>query len=118
MHALSDFEEESPGGGRGIASLIQAPDYLAEPEAVVLATNFEDVLSEQKWETQAVIRLTVYGFTDTEIADRLKITHGAVRTRKTRFRTAIYQAAREQRIWIPAQLHPKAGRDKQQAGAA
>ncbi|WP_327732492.1 hypothetical protein OG749_45605 [Streptomyces nojiriensis] len=91
---------------------------MAEPEAIVLSNNFEDILNEQTPQTQAVISLTVYGLADTEIADRLKITHGAVRSCKTRFRNALYQAARERRIWIPAQLHTKANHDKQQAGAA
>ncbi|MFI2291709.1 hypothetical protein [Streptomyces niveus] len=118
LHALSDFGEETPGGRRGIASLLQASGYLAEPEA--FATIFEEILDEQKRETQAVIRLTIDGYPDTEIADKLKITNAAVRMRKSRFREVIYQAARERRIWIPEQLHAKAkiNRAKQQAGAA
>ncbi|MGW7459980.1 hypothetical protein [Streptomyces sp. NPDC054797] len=118
LHALCDFGEETPGGGRGILGLLQAPGYLAEPEAIVLSNNFEDILNEQTPQTQAVINLTIYGLVDTEIADTLKITHGAVRSCKTRFRNALYQAASERRIWIPAQLHTKANHDKQQAGAA
>ncbi|MEU9992892.1 hypothetical protein AB0E10_40160 [Streptomyces sp. NPDC048045] len=46
---------------------------------------------------------------DTEIVDTLHITHSAVRMRMTRFRKALYAAARERRIWIPEQLHTKAG---------
>ncbi|WP_329202726.1 MULTISPECIES: hypothetical protein [unclassified Streptomyces] len=120
LHALRDFAEEAPGGGGGILSLLQAPGYLAEPEAIVLTNNFEDILAEQTPQTQAVISLTVHGLTDTEIADTMKITNGAVRTCKTRFRKTLYQAARERRIWIPAQLHTtaKTPHDKQQAGAA
>ncbi|MFF4450810.1 hypothetical protein [Streptomyces sp. NPDC001502] len=117
LHALCAFDG-TPGGGRGILGLLQAPGYLAEPEAIVLTTNFEDILAEQTPQTQAVIGLTVRGYVDTEIADQLKITHGAVRSCKTRFRSTLYQAAREKRIWIPAQLHTKANHDKQQAGAA
>ncbi|MEU5069087.1 hypothetical protein AB0G95_34170 [Streptomyces virginiae] len=118
LHALRDFGEETPGGAGGILGLLRAPGYLAEPESMVFTTNFEDILAEQTSQTQAVIGLTVRGFVDTEIADTLKITHGAVRSCKTRFRKALYQAAREQRIWIPEQLHTKANHDKQQAGAA
>ncbi|MFD5017156.1 hypothetical protein [Streptomyces chartreusis] len=45
--------------------------------------------------------------------------HSAVRMRKTRFRIALYDAARQQRIWIPEQLHTKAGaRRRPQRGAA
>ncbi|MEV7445732.1 hypothetical protein AB0O22_32125 [Streptomyces sp. NPDC091204] len=120
LHALCDFAGETLDGGRGILGLLQAPGYLAEPEAIVLSNNFEDILNEQTPQTQAVIALTIYGLGDTEIADTLKITHGAVRSRKTRFRNTLYQAAQERRIWIPAQLHTKAktAHDKQQAGAA
>ncbi|MFJ3950500.1 hypothetical protein ACIPXV_10580 [Streptomyces libani] len=118
LHALSDFGEETPCGRRGIAGLLQASGYLAEPEAFV--TVFEEILDEQKRETQAVIRLTIDGYSDTEIADKLKITNAAVRMRKSRFRGVIYQTARERRIRIPEQLHAKAkiNRAKQQAGAA
>ncbi|WP_267893886.1 hypothetical protein [Streptomyces sp. RTd22] len=39
--------------------------------------------------------------------------------RKTRFRTALYKAARERRIWIPEQLHTQASvRTKTKRGAA
>ncbi|MET9744718.1 hypothetical protein ABZZ92_03265 [Streptomyces ardesiacus] len=39
--------------------------------------------------------------------------------RKTRFRNALYGAARERRIWIPEQLHTKAGiRRRSPRGAA
>ncbi|MEV7952875.1 hypothetical protein [Streptomyces sp. NPDC088141] len=96
LHALSDFGEETPGGRRGIAGLLQASRYLAEPEAFV--TIFEEILDERKRETQAVIRLTIDGYPDTEIADKLKITNAAVRMRKSRFREVIYQVARERRI--------------------
>ncbi|MFC9825228.1 hypothetical protein ACFWG6_29025 [Streptomyces erythrochromogenes] len=119
-YALSDFGEETPGGRRGIAGLLQASRYLAEFEADRFVTGFEEILDKQKVETQAVIRLTIDGYPDAEIADKLKITNGAVRMRKVRFREVIYQAAREQRIWIPEQLHAKAKINpaKQQAGAA
>ncbi|MBT2472816.1 response regulator transcription factor [Streptomyces sp. ISL-66] len=102
IHLEYDF---SDGSATGIAGLLQAPGYLAEPEAIVFATNFEDILAEQPPVTQAVVRLTVAGFTDTEIAERLKTTPGGVRNRKTLFRKALYQAARHGRIWIPKQLH-------------
>ncbi|MFI8265576.1 hypothetical protein [Streptomyces sp. NPDC085665] len=106
LHALCDFGEETPGGRRGIAGLLQASGYLTEPDG--FTTIFEEILDEQKWETRAVIRLTIDGYSDAEIANKLKITNAAVRMRKSRFRGVIYQAARERRIWIPAQLHTKA----------
>ncbi|MGW3209042.1 hypothetical protein [Streptomyces sp. NPDC001135] len=63
--------------------------------------------------------MTVEGYVDTEIADALNITHAAVRMRKTRFRGVLYDAARERRIWIPEQLHTKAGTHlRKQRGAA
>ncbi|MFF3354101.1 hypothetical protein ACFYWN_15865 [Streptomyces sp. NPDC002917] len=52
-----------------------------------------------------MVRLTFEGYSDGKIADRLKSTPGAVRNRRTRFRTFVYQAAREHRIRIPEQLH-------------
>ncbi len=79
----------------------------------------EEILDEQALATQAVVRLTVMGFGDAEIADKLNLSHGAVRMRKTRFRTALYKAARERRIWIPEQLHTQASvRTKTKRGAA
>ncbi|WP_371638815.1 hypothetical protein [Streptomyces virginiae] len=101
-----------------LAGLLQASGYLAEHETFV--TVFEKILDEQKWETRAVIQLTIDGYSDTEIADKLKITNAAVRMRRSRFRGVVYQAARERRIRIPEQLHTKAkiNRAKQQAGAA
>ncbi|WP_326613722.1 hypothetical protein OHA57_00010 [Streptomyces anulatus] len=118
LHALSDFGEETPSGRRGIARLLQASGYLDEPGGFV--TIFEEILDEQKGETQAVIRLTIDGHPDAEIADKLKITNAAVRMRRTRFRKVIYQAARDRRIRIPEHLHTKAegSRTKHQAGAA
>ncbi|MEV6507777.1 hypothetical protein AB0M61_16870 [Streptomyces sp. NPDC051642] len=69
--------------------------------------------------TQAVVRMTVEGYVDTEIANTLHITHAAVRMRKTRFRSALYDAARDQHIWVPRQLHTKgATRDRSRRGAA
>lgn len=62
--------------------------------------------------------MVVDGHVDAEIADALHLTHAAVRMRKTRFRKALYGAAREGRIWIPEQLHTKAGTRRQQRGAA
>lgn len=118
LHALSDFGEETPDGRRGIAGLLQASGYPAESETFFAV--FEEILDEQKWETQAVIRMTTDGYSVTEIADKLKITNAAVRMRRSRFRGVVYQAARERRIRIPEQLHTKAkmNRAKQQAGAA
>jgi DNA-directed RNA polymerase specialized sigma24 family protein len=79
----------------------------------------EDILREQPPLTQAVIGMVIEGFTDIDISEELRLTHAAVRIRKTRFRKALYDAAREGRIWIPEQLHTKAGtRNRQQRGAA
>lgn len=119
QHVLYDGSEEAARGNpRLFAPLLEA-DQLSEPEAAVLSTNFQDILDEQPVPTQAVIRLVTQGYTDTEIAEKLRLTHGAVRTRKTRFRTALYAAARQRRIWIPEQLHTKAdARRHSQRGAA
>ena len=89
----------------GIGRLLGTTDYVVDSE--VFGTDFEEILDEQAPETQAVVRLTVMGFTGTEIADKLNITHGAVRNRLTRFRTALYQAAADGRIWIPRELHTR-----------
>ncbi|MFE6946050.1 hypothetical protein [Streptomyces chartreusis] len=115
-HALYDGSEETV---RELFGPLVAAGDLSEPEAAVLSTNFEDILGEQSAVTQAVVRMTVEGYVDTEIADTLSISHSAVRMRKTRFRNALYDAARQQRIWIPEQLHTKAGaRRRTQRGAA
>ncbi|QIB49565.1 RNA polymerase sigma factor [Streptomyces aureoverticillatus] len=118
LHTMHDFTDDAANGG--ISGLVQAPGYLSEPEAIVFSTNFEDILDEQQPETQAVVRLTVAGFSGPEIADRLNTSHGAVRNRLTRFRTALYEAARERRIWIPEQLHtnPSASRQQNRRGEA
>ncbi|MQY16862.1 hypothetical protein SRB5_70650 [Streptomyces sp. RB5] len=116
LHAVYDFTEDAANKA-GIGGLLQATSYEIESE--VFSTNFEDILSEQAPETQAVVRLTVMGFPDTEIAERLNLTNTTVRKRRSRFRTALYQAARERRIWIPEQLHTKAAsRQQNQRGAA
>ncbi|MFE7788635.1 hypothetical protein [Streptomyces sp. NPDC057460] len=51
-----------------------------------------------------MVHLTFEQHRDGKIADRLK-SSGAARNRRTRFRTFVYQAARQRRIWIPEQLH-------------
>ncbi|MFJ5220715.1 hypothetical protein ACIP98_39345 [Streptomyces sp. NPDC088354] len=71
----------------------------------MFGTKLIDLLAGHPPQTQAIIRLTVEGYHDTEIADVLKITPGVVRTRRYRFRTALYQAARTGQVWIPQQLH-------------
>ncbi|MFD5848263.1 hypothetical protein [Streptomyces chartreusis] len=109
QHALYDGSEEAALANPKLFGSLLAAGYLSEPEAAVLSTNFEDILNEQPLVTQAVVRMTIDGYVDTEIADALNITHAAVRMRKTRFRSVLYDAAREQRIWIPQQLHTKAG---------
>ncbi len=91
--------------------------HHGEPEEILFAGNLMDLLSTQPAETQAVVRLTCEGYADGEIADRLKSTTGAVRTRRYRFRTVLYQAAREGKIWIPEQLHAN-GHQRQQRDAA
>ncbi|MEU2543839.1 hypothetical protein ABZ618_00035 [Streptomyces roseolus] len=116
VNAVYDFTEDAVNQA-GIGGLIGAAGYEIDTE--VFGTDFEEILDEQAPATQAVVRLTVMGFDDTEIAERLKLTHGAVRMRKTRFRTAIYQAAGKGRIWIPEQLHARASvRTETQRGAA
>ncbi|MFI6125485.1 hypothetical protein ACIBCU_38250 [Streptomyces sp. NPDC051064] len=55
-------------------------------EAEVFGTKVDKILDEQAPETQAAVRLTIAGFTDTEIADRLHLKRGAVCMRKPRFR--------------------------------
>lgn len=119
QHALYDGSEEAARENPKLFGHLLTAAYLSEPEAAVLSTNFEDILKEQPAITQAVVLMTIEGYVDTEIADTLNITHAAVRMRKTRFRSALYDAAREQRIWIPEQLHTKAGtRRRTQRGAA
>ncbi|MGW1365031.1 hypothetical protein ACWCQP_47585 [Streptomyces chartreusis] len=115
LHAVYDFTQDAANEA-GIGGLLRATSYEIEPE--VFSTAFEDILEEQAPETQAVVRLTVMGFPDSEIAERLKLTSATVRKRRSRFRTALYQAAREKRIWIPEQLHTKAvSRERNQRGA-
>ncbi|MFE5819969.1 hypothetical protein ACFQ6S_42025 [Streptomyces sp. NPDC056479] len=85
----------------------------------MLSTNFEEILGEQSAVAQAVIRMPVEGYVDTEIADTLSISHSAVRMRTTRFGNALYDAVRHQRNWIPEQLHTKASAShRTQRGAA
>lgn len=119
QHALYDGSEEAAHAHPKLFGPLLQAGYLSEPEAAVLSTNFEDILNEQPPVTQAVIRMIVEGYADTEIADALRLTHAAVRMRKTRFRGVLYDAARQRRIWLPEQLHTKAGnRHRKQQGAA
>ncbi|MFF4796566.1 hypothetical protein ACFY2M_44775 [Streptomyces sp. NPDC001276] len=116
LHAVYDFTEDA-ANQVGIGRLLGATDYRIDTE--VFGTALEEILDEQAPATQAVVRLTVMGFGDAEIADKLNLSHGAVRMRKTLFRTALYKAARERRIWIPEQLHTQASvRTKTKRGAA
>ncbi|MCX4740732.1 RNA polymerase sigma factor [Streptomyces antibioticus] len=116
LHAVYDFTEDAANEA-GIGGLLEAASYEIDSE--VFSTDFEDILDEQAPHTQAVVRLTVMGFPDAEIAERLKLSPSAVRQRRSRFRTVLYQAAREKRIWIPEQLHTKAvTRRQNQRGAA
>jgi hypothetical protein len=119
QHALYDGSEEAAHAHPKLFGPLLQAGYLSEPEAAVLSTNFEDILNEQPPVTQAVIRMTVEGYADTEIADALRLTHAAVRMRKTRFRSVLYDAARQRRIWLPEQLHTSTGnRHRKQRGAA
>ncbi|MFJ6706877.1 MULTISPECIES: hypothetical protein [unclassified Streptomyces] len=119
QHALYDGSEEAALNNPKLFGPLLEAGHLSEDDAARLTTNFEDILGEQPSVTQAVIRLTTQGYVDTEIAETLRITHSAVRMRKTRFRKALYAAARERRIWIPEQLHTKAGaRRRTERGAA
>ncbi|MFC7924574.1 hypothetical protein [Streptomyces cinereoruber] len=104
LHMSYDFTEEAANAA-GIGALLGTTDYVVDSE--VFGTDFEEILDEQTPETQAVVRMTVMGFRATEIADKLHLTHGAVRNRLTRFRTVLYEAARQGRIWIPKELHTR-----------
>ncbi|MEU5279346.1 hypothetical protein AB0G87_23390 [Streptomyces asoensis] len=115
LHAVYDFTEDAANEA-GLGGLLRAASYEID-DSEVFSTNFEDILVEQAPHTQAVVRLTVMGFSDAEIAERLKLTVAAVRQRRSRFRTALYQAARERRIWIPEQLHTKAVSRERNRGA-
>ncbi|MGW9499070.1 hypothetical protein ACWG5P_32775 [Streptomyces prasinus] len=116
LHAVYDFTKDAANAA-GIGGLLQATSYEIDSQA--LGTDFEDILDEQAPKTQAVVRLTVTGFPDIEIAERLNLTNVTVRQRRSRFRTALYQATRERRIWIPQQLHTKAASRRQnQRGVA
>ncbi|MFE3865506.1 hypothetical protein ACFXPT_34525 [Streptomyces goshikiensis] len=75
------------------------------PEAVRFDGALMELVAQQPELTQAILRLTTQEYADGEIADMLQTPPGAVRTRRYRFRTALYDASREGRIWIPAQLH-------------
>ncbi|WP_097992338.1 hypothetical protein [Streptomyces sp. f51] len=111
--------QESAAHRAAILEPLVSTGWEAEVEAEVFGTKFDKILDEQAPETQAAVRLTIAGFTDTEIADRLHLKHGAVRMRKTRFRTALYKAAAEKRIWIPEQFHSRGGaRRQKQRGVA
>lgn len=114
LHVAYDFMDHAANEA-GIGGLLGATSYEIDSE--VFSTNFEDILDEQAPETQAVVRLTVMGFSDTVIADRLNLTHATVRTRRTRFRTALYQAASKGRIWIPEQLRTNSRQQSRRGGA-
>ncbi|MER5503139.1 sigma factor-like helix-turn-helix DNA-binding protein [Streptomyces sp. NPDC002561] len=104
LHAVYDFTEGA-ANETGIGRLLGATDYVVD--SAIFGTDFEEILDEQAPETQAVVRLTVMGFQGSEIADKLNITHGTVRSRLTRFRKALYQASCGGRIWIPKELHAR-----------
>ncbi|MGW4102063.1 RNA polymerase sigma factor [Streptomyces sp. NPDC004976] len=96
-------------------SLLTALPHHGEPETILFSGAFMELLDAQPPETRAVVRLTCEGYAAGEIADRLKSTPGAVRTRLYRFRRDLYQAASERKIWIPAQLHVNGVREQQRS---
>ncbi|QDI73004.1 hypothetical protein CD934_33180 [Streptomyces calvus] len=100
------------------ATAVAGLAHLSESEAAALSTNVEELLSEQPPLTQAVIGMVIERFTDTGIADGLRLPHAAVWMRKARLRKALYGAAREWRIWTPEQLHKAGARRRAQRGAA
>ncbi|MFF4874334.1 RNA polymerase sigma factor [Streptomyces sp. NPDC000961] len=79
--------------------------HVEGPEAFRFDGALMELVAQQPELTRAILRLTTQGYADGEIADMLQTTPGAVRNRRYRFRTALYNAARAGRIWIPAQLH-------------
>ncbi|QOV33275.1 hypothetical protein IM697_23845 [Streptomyces ferrugineus] len=95
--------------------LLTALPHHGEPETILFSGAFMELLDAQPAETRAVVRLTCEGYADGEIADRLKSTPGAVRTRRYRFKKVLYQAASERKIWIPAQLHINGVREQQRS---
>lgn len=98
--------------------LLTASDYLSEVEARRLTDAFRLLVDEQPPATQAVIRLTLEGYRVGEIADKLGVKRSAVSMRLNRFRSFLYQAARERRLWIPAKLHSTALTAAAERGAA
>jgi DNA-directed RNA polymerase specialized sigma24 family protein len=95
--------------------LLTALPHHGEPETILFSGTFMELLDAQPAEARAVVRLTCEGYADGEIADRLKSTPGAVRTRRYRFKKVLYQAASERKIWIPAQLHVNGLREQQRS---
>ncbi|MEU1193731.1 hypothetical protein [Streptomyces sp. NPDC005859] len=98
-------EEAAPADPDAFLQVLRATPHHWEPEEILFGGHFMDLLYTQPAETQAVVRLTYEGYSDGEIVDLLHSTPGAVRTRRYRFKSVLYQAAREGKIWIPAQLH-------------
>ncbi|GLW74517.1 putative transcriptional rgulator [Kitasatospora phosalacinea] len=98
--------------------LLTASDYLSGVEARRLTDAFRKLVDEQPPATQAVVRMTLEGYRVSEIADKLGVNRSAVSMRLNRFRTFLYQAARERRLWIPAQLHSTALTAAAERGAA
>ncbi|WP_328624225.1 hypothetical protein OHA88_03890 [Streptomyces sp. NBC_00353] len=58
------------------------------------------------------MHLTIEQYRDGKIANRLN-SSGVVRNGRTRFRTFVYQPARQRRIWTPEQFHTSVRSDWQ-----
>ncbi|MFG3721251.1 hypothetical protein ACGF8D_25960 [Streptomyces massasporeus] len=96
--------------------LLTALPHHGEPETILFSGSFMELLAAQPAETRAVVRLTCDGYADGEIAERLKSTPGAVRTRRYRFKKVLYQAASEREDLDPRaaarQRRPRAAAER------
>ncbi|MFE9687789.1 hypothetical protein [Streptomyces sp. NPDC006285] len=88
-HQLDRLEVDHRLGALGHALITPDHPLLLRARATIPGTDFEDILREQPALTLAVIGMVIEGFMDTDMTDRLRLTHAAVRMHKTRFRKAL-----------------------------
>jgi hypothetical protein len=83
---------------------LPALSHLSEDDLVRETGPVAQFLARRPAEIRAVVHLRIEGYSEGEIAEKLGISHGAVRTRMYRLRQSIWDAVRQGQLSIPDEL--------------
>ncbi|MFI1200883.1 hypothetical protein K2224_38130 (plasmid) [Streptomyces sp. BHT-5-2] len=97
-------QEVAVRGSDALLQLLQTPSRLPGPEARSAGGALSELIGKRSPESQAVVLLAHEGYDDSQIAERLKTTAGAVRQHRYRLRRDIKRAQQAGRVWLPRDL--------------